>query len=141
MAKRLVMNINNDSNLQALINWCNQYHIQYQVIDDNPLGLVDDKVSDSTPVKTRNTKTDKFPLIGDEKKYTIGDFITVYPTHKFVRTWETGNFCPDKVKYGIKTGLKESGATWNKEQGAYEFHTKKDFDAWVKAQKARSTTK
>lgn len=88
-------------------------------------------------VRTSKVKPDskEFPTIGDDKAYVLG-CSKVYPTLKLVRHWE-GEFRPKNVRYAVKMSLMDGGATWNKNHEAYEFHTKKDFDAWVKAQKAR----
>ena len=88
-------------------------------------------------VKTSKVKPNshEFKAIGDDKAYVLG-CSKVYPTHKLVRQWE-GEFRPSNVRYAVKMSLLNSGATWNENYEAYEFHTKKDFEAWVKAQKAR----
>lgn len=146
---RLVMNIQNEQNIKAMVNWCKQYHIPYQLLEDavdNPIGLVDEKVSDvSATPRSKSKDDDKFPnleVIKDNKsnKSTIGDFVTVYSDIKGVRYWECG-FTPSKVKYGIKKSLVDAKASWDSTLGCYVFSTKKDFEAWCKAQKSRTTTK
>ncbi|MCQ2770958.1 MAG: hypothetical protein MJ236_04080 [Clostridia bacterium] len=142
MGTKLVMNIQNEQNVKALVEWCKKYHIAYQLIEDtNPLGLVDDKVSDVVePKKSSRSKDDKkFPNLevvtdGKSNKSQIGNFVTVYSDIKGVRYWECG-FTHPKVKYGIKKSLVEAKASWDSTLGCYTFNTKKDFDAWCKAQK------
>ena len=137
---KLVMNIQNEQNMKAMVEWCKQYHIQYQVIEDKAMpSLVDDTVN--TPTKTvsatksgKDVKNDA--LKGHDKK-AIGDFVEVYPDLCAVRYWELAKFTPDKVKYGIKASLKEAGAKWDDNLKAFTFTTKKSFNAWVKAQKER----
>ena len=133
---KLVMNINNSNNLKAMISWCEQYHIQYQVIEDNMPNLVmDDTVkTTSKPVAKKADKPD--PLKG-VKVVGIGNFVRAYDEKLAVRYWDKGSFTPDKVKYGIKSSLKEAGATYNADLEAFVFSTKKAYTAWCKAQKAR----
>jgi hypothetical protein len=89
----------------------------------------------TTTTTTKSSKDSKdFPDLGTPT-CTIG-FVTAYA--KLIRYWETG-FCPNKVKYGIKQSLKEAGAKWNSEQGAFEFPTVKAANDWLKAQKARQS--
>jgi len=87
--------------------------------------------------KPAKGKDAKFPALGEAT--VIGDNITVYDGQK-VRYWELG-FLPSKVKYGIKCSLKDAGASWDKESGAFVFKTKKDCTAWCKAQKERASKK
>ena len=136
---KLVMNIQNENNMKAMVAWCKQYHIAYQILEDQgnmPNLVVDDTVNTTTKTTT-TVKTGKAvdALKGVDKKQ-IGDFVEIYPTVKAVRYWEV-RFTPDKVKYGIKASLKEAGATWDDNLKAFKFDTKKAFDAWVKAQKER----
>ena len=85
---------------------------------------------------TSNKKSDKdFPDLG-EPSAVIGN-VTVYDDVT-VRYWEKG-FVPDKVKYGIKMSLRDAGAEWNKDKGAFTFKTKKACAEWCKAQKARAS--
>lgn len=92
----------------------------------------------STPnEKPSKGKDAKFPPLGEAT--VIGDNVTVYDGIK-VRYWELG-FLPSKVKYGIKCSLKDAGASWDKESGAFVFKTKKDCTAWCKAQKERASKK
>ena len=135
---KLVMNIQNENNMKAMVEWCKQYHIAYQIIEDNKPNLVLDDTNDT--VKTTTKKVGKVsdkvdPLKGAEKKH-IAPFVDLYPSVKGVRYWEA-TFTPDKVKYGIKASLKEAGAEWDDNMKCFRFSTKKEFDAWTKAQKAR----
>lgn len=133
---KLVMNINNSNNLKAMIQWCEQYHIQYQVIEDNKPQLVMDDVVNTTTKQVKTGKASKEdPLKGSEKEH-IAPFVDLYPSVKGVRYWEA-QYTPEKVRYGIKASLKEAGATWDDNLKCFKFNTKKAYDAWVKAQKAR----
>ena len=133
---KLVMNINNNSNLKAMINWCEQYHIQYQVIEDNGMpDLVDDAVR--TTSKSVSKTADKPDPLKAVKVTAIGDYVRAYDEKLAVRYWQKGGFTPDKVKYGIKSSLKEAGATYNADLEAFVFSTKKAYTAWCKAQRDR----
>ena len=133
---KLVMNIKNEQNMKAMVAWCEQYHIAYQILEDassQPNLVMDDQVKTVSKPVAKASKPD--PLKGSEKKH-IAPFVDLYPSVKGVRYWEA-TFTPDKVKYGIKASLKEAGATWDDNLKCFKFDTKKEFDAWVKAQKAR----
>ena len=133
---KLVMNINNNNNLKAMISWCEQYHIQYQVIEDMPNLVMDDDAVKTTS-KPVAKKADKPDLLKGVKVVGIGNFVRAYDEKLAVRYWDKGSFTPDKVKYGIKSSLKEAGATYNADLEAFVFNTKKAYTAWCKAQKAR----
>lgn len=139
----LVMNIKNENNLKAMIDWCNQYHIEYNVMN-NGVSAMPNLVDDSTKsVKsTTRTKDKEFAKLenivdGKSNKAIIGDFVSTYSDINAVRYWEVAKFTPSKVKYGISKSLKEAGASWDSTLDAYTFPTKKAFNAWCKAQKNR----
>lgn len=88
--------------------------------------------------KPAKGKDKKFPPLG--KPVVIGKNITVYDGTK-VRWWEIQDFTPSKVSFAIKSSLREAGAKWDKESGAYRFNTKKDCTAWCKAQAEREDKK
>ena len=131
---KLVMNIKNSNNLKAMVAWCEQYHIEYQILEDTsqPNLVMDDTVKTVSKPVAKTSKPD--PLKGAEK-HEIGTFVDIYPSIKGVRYWER-TFTPDKVRYGIKASLKEAGASWDDNLKCFKFNTKKEFDAWAKAQKA-----
>lgn len=133
--KKLILELN-ENNLKVMMDYCKQFNINCYVIDDNNNNKLPKLTNQTTPTSTKNNNK-KFPEIKDSNKATIGNFVTIYPTFKAVRYWES-KFTPDKVKFGIKKSLQEAGAKWNAELGAYDFSTKKAFDAWVKAQKNRA---
>lgn len=134
---KLVMNINNSNNLKAMVAWCEQYHIEYQILEDkgNMPNLVDDTVK--TTSKAVSKTADKPDPLKGVKVVGIGNFVRAYDEKLAVRYWDKGSFTPDKVKYGIKSSLKEAGATYSADLEAFVFSTKKAYTAWCKAQKAR----
>ena len=143
MAK-FIMNINNINNIKAMEAWCNQYHIQYQIIEDNAPQLVDESVSTPTVKATAKstTKTEsEFPKLADKADETVG-VITRYG--KFVRNWEVGmdgkvgGYVMDKVKYATKKAITEAGASWDKDKKAYAFPKVSDAKAFMAAQKERA---
>jgi len=95
-------------------------------------------VKNLAPAPQQSAKQSKdskdFPNLGTPSA-VVGDFVTVY-NDTMVRYWEK-NYCPDKVKGGIKHSLKEAGAEWDKPNGCFTFKTKKACAEWVKAQKNR----
>ena len=105
-------------------------------------GMVSTRSEVSAPVVSRakkstttTKKSDKdFPDLGAPTQ-EVGDFITLYEGG-LVRYWEKA-YTPNKVKYGIKQSLKDAGAVWNAEKGAFQFTTKKAAGSWLKAQKER----
>lgn len=143
---KLVMNIKNESNLKAMVEWCKQYHIDFQIIEDNNSmpNLVDDTVVGTVAEKPKSTKKSDFPSLGEKADETVG-VITRYD--KFVRNWEVGmdgkvgGFVMDKVKYATKKAITESGAKWNDEKKAYEFSKVADAKAFMKAQRDRVANK
>ena len=133
---KLVMNINNSNNLKAMVAWCEQYHIAYQILDDvSAPSLVDDTVK--TTSKSVSKTADKPDPLKGVKVVGIGQFVRAYDEKLAVRYWDKGSFTPDKVKYGIKASLKEAGATYSADLEAFVFNTKKAYTAWCKAQKER----
>ena len=134
---KLVMNIKNEQNMKAMVAWCEQYHIEYQILQDvaNQPNLVDDTVK--TTSKAVSKTADKPDPLKGVKVVGIGQFVRAYDEVLAVRYWQKGGFTPDKIKYALKSSLKEAGAKWNEELDAFKFDTKKAYTAWCKAQKAR----
>ena len=99
-------------------------------------GNVEPKVSTTTTTTkaTKKSSDKEFPDLGTPKA-TVG-FCTQYKNA--IRYWENG-FTPDKVRFGIKSSLKESGAVWSKEYGAFVFKTIKEADNFMAEQKKRLT--
>lgn len=131
MMNTLKLNGLTDGQLKIMLDWARQYGIEAVVVNDNAgftTPVLNTKVKDSK--KPSNNKD--FPELGkpDETVKAVNRY------GKLIRYWENG-FVVNKVKYGIKMALKEAGATWNKEQGAFEFKTLKDAKAFMQAQKAR----
>ena len=135
---KLVMNIKNEQNMKAMVAWCEQYHIEYQILQDvsNQPNLVMDDTVKTTSKAVSKTADKPDPLKG-VKVVGIGQFVRAYDEKLAVRYWQKGGFTPDKIKYALKSSLKEAGAKWNEELDAFKFDTKKAYTAWCKAQKAR----
>lgn len=84
---------------------------------------------------------DKFPNLGVPTK-SVGKF-TFYQTKSgvLVRFWESG-FCPKNVKFALKSTLKECGATWDAENGAYKLTAQQAnelYKAQVEYEKQKAT--
>ena len=133
---QFVMNINNSNNLEAMKKWCDQYHIQYEVIEHSDMPTLEDDAVRTTSKSVSKTADKPDPLKA-VKVTAIGDYVRAYDEKLAVRYWQKGGFTPDKVKYGIKSSLKEAGATYNADLEAFVFNTKKAYTAWCKAQRDR----
>ncbi len=135
---KLVMNISKQENLEAMVAWCKQYHIAYQIISDSMPNLVDESNTTSKPVKpsAKAPKSD-FPTI--DMKY-IG-FIGFNDDMKVVRNWGSGNIrskeVTDKIRYATKKAITEAGAEWDDTVKAYRFKTAKAYKAFKQAQTKR----
>lgn len=55
---KLVMNITNAQNLKAMVAWCKQYHIEYQVLDEvHAPVLVDESKQAQKPTASKTAKS------------------------------------------------------------------------------------
>lgn len=81
----------------------------------------------------KQAKKDEFPKLNLIE--SIG-FLSVYED-MYVRQWSETGFTPDRVKGGLRNAIKAAGATWDAEKKAYKFATKKAYNDFIKAQKAR----
>ena len=137
---KVVMNINNEQNVKAIISWCEKYHIAYQILnDDNGMpDLVMDDTVNTTTKQVKSGKDTPDPLKSAEM-HMIGTWVRAYDKELAIRYWAKGSFTPDKVKAGIKASLKEAGATYSEDLEAFKFSTKKAYTAWCKAQKDRES--
>lgn len=136
---KLVLNVKDEKYLGQLVEWAKKAGLAYQVIEDEtlpPLPTTPSVTVSAEKKPTEKAKTDEIPTLTDDKKYTVGAFVTVYPTLKLVRHFEA-QFTPEKVRVALKMSLKSAGATWDKDSRAYKFATSKALNEWVKAQKAR----
>lgn len=145
---KLVMNIKNEQNMKAMVEWCKQFHIEYQVIEDVKMpALVDEK--NSTPVKPVATKSeDKFPAMKADATYGV---ITFNDELLAVRNWDSGKVfrkegktvkeTMEGVRYATKKAITEAGGKWDDTIKAYKFSTKKAYNAFKKAQKEYSEKK
>lgn len=143
---KLVMNIKNEQNMKAMVEWCKQYHIEFQIIEDNQASmpqLVDESANESAPspvTKKSTKKGEDFPKLADKPDDTVG-IITRYG--KLVRNWEVGfdgkvgGYTTDKARYATKKAIQDAGATWDNEQKAYAFKKVSDAKAFMKTQTER----
>ena len=135
---KLVMNISKQENLKAMIAWCEQYHIAYQVLNDGMPNLVDESNTTSKPVKpSANAPKSDFPTI--DMKY-IG-FIGFNDEQKVVRNWGSGMVRSkevlEKIKYATKKAITEAGGVWDDDVKAYRFKTAKAYKAFKADQTKR----
>lgn len=93
---------------------------------------VTSKLHNPAPKQSSSKKSSsKFPSLGTPDD--IKDLGVVTRYGNLFRYWENG-YTTDKQKAGLRYALKNAGATWNDEKGAFEFKTKKEADAFTKAQ-------
>lgn len=90
-----------------------------------------------TPKAEKKAKKDDFPALKLVEK--IG-FLSVYE-NCMVRQWIEGGYTPEKVRFGLKKAIQEAGGVWDEKAKAYKFAKKTDFNAFIKAQKAREHAK
>ena len=83
--------------------------------------------------KTQKAKKSDFPAL---KLIDAIGFLSVYED-MYVRQWSETGFTPEKVKFGLKKAIQEAGGTWDPDKKAYKFATKKAYNDFIKAQKAR----
>lgn len=138
--KSIKVNFKNESNYEVVVKWLRDNGIEVIELNNAMPTLVSEStnnnvISGVTATKEKNDK--KFPKLEDTNVFTLGKYVTVYPTLKSVRYWEREDFTPDKVRYGIKASLKDAGAEWNDKDKCFTFKTAKSLHEWVKAQKER----
>lgn len=104
----------------------------YEVSEDTMKSVLTICVGLGKVVKAE-TETSKATTVKAETK----PMVDAYTVDGKNVTLGGNGFVPRKVFYAIKCSLQEAGAKWNATDKVWQFATKKDADAWVKAQKNR----
>lgn len=106
---KLVMNIKNEQNLKAMIEWCKQYHIEYDVLEDTPQTSVPTLVDDTTSAHT----TTLAPKVYEHTSEDFDNFMFVVRDNKVTYTHKDGTYLHEKaVRNVLNARIKACGGNY-----------------------------
>ena len=118
---KLVMNITNAQNLKAMVAWCKQYHIEYQVLEDvHAPALVDEHTPAQKPTASKTTKSRLDAKDVEIKISTVKTLATL------------GSSVSRDTFAVLKADADALGGEWDKTLKGFKFSTCKNAKAFSK---------